>query len=77
MGEAAAQAAGTGIPDERALRRLRWGWGDAYRIGWDARRGWWAQRRDGKGEDLTAADADGLWEAIRVDYDADPVPRGV
>lgn len=50
MGEAAPQAAGTGTAERYALAELRWGWGEAYRIGWDAVRGWWANRRDGKGE---------------------------
>ena len=42
-----------GTADEQALAALRWGWGEAYRIGWDAARGWWAARRDGKGGHIT------------------------
>ena len=77
MDEAAPQAAGTGTADRYALAELRWGWGEAYRIGWDARRGWWANRRDGKGEDIKAPDPDALWAAIYADYAKRPVPRGV
>jgi hypothetical protein len=75
MNEAAPQAAVTTVLDENALADLRWGWGDAYRIGWDARRGWWANRRDGKGDDITAADPDELWAAIYADYTSSPVRR--
>lgn len=60
-----------------ALGRLRHGWGEAYRIGYDPRRRWWAQRRDGEGEEITAPDEDCLWEAIRADYTTKPVPRDV
>ncbi len=62
-------------PDGQALSALRFGWGEAYRIGWDAVRGWWAKRRDGLGGDITADDPDELWHAIREDYDLKPVPR--
>jgi hypothetical protein len=48
MDKAAPQAARTAAADEIALAELRWGWGEAYRIGWDTRRGYWANRRDGK-----------------------------
>jgi hypothetical protein len=75
MSEVAPPAAMTGA-DQDALVRLRYGWGDAYRIGWGPARGWWAQRRDNIGSDITAADADGLWQAIHEDYDLKPVPRG-
>ena len=76
-GEAAPQAAGAGAgtAGEQALAALRWGWGEAYRIGWDGVRGWWAARRDGKGGDITAADSDELWQAITDDYTLLPVPR--
>jgi hypothetical protein len=77
MGEAAPQAAVVTVFDENALAELRYGWGEAYRIGWDARRGWWANRRDGQGEDITAPGPDGLWVAIRADYGRRPVPREV
>jgi len=75
MGEAAPRAAGAAAADENALAELRWGWGEAYRIGWDSVRGWWANRRDNLGGDLTADDPDNLWQAIREDYDLKPVPR--
>jgi hypothetical protein len=75
MGEAAPQAAGTGVLGRYALAELRWGWGEAYRIGWDAVRGWWANRRDGTGKDIKAADHDQLWAAIYADYTASPVGR--
>jgi hypothetical protein len=71
---AAPQAARTSL-DKDALARLRYGWGDAYRIGRDDTRGWWARRRDNIGGDLTAADAGRLWDAILKDYIAHPVPR--
>jgi hypothetical protein len=76
MGKAAPQAAGTGVLGNYALAELRWGWGEAYRIGWDAARGWWANRRDGQGEDIKAADQNGLWQAIYADYTSSPVARG-
>ena len=77
MSEAAPRAAGTGTgeADESALAALRWGWGEAYRIGHDTARGWWASRRDNRGGDITADDPDNLWQAILKDYDLKPVPR--
>jgi hypothetical protein len=77
MDEAAPQAAGggTGDADDEALAALRFGWGEAYRIGRDPVRGWWAQRRDELGGDITAQDPDGLWQAICEDYILKPVPR--
>lgn len=77
MGEAGLQAAVTTAVDETALARLRYGWGEAYRIGWDATRGWWANRRDGLGGDITAEDPGKLDAAIRADYALRPVPRGL
>lgn len=82
-GEAAPQAAGTGANGVAArvradaLSKLRHGWGEAYRIGWNPRRGWWARRRDDAGEELTAADAGALWDAICGDYIREPVSRDV
>ena len=52
------------------LDELQHHFGEAYEI-----TGWQAKRRDGKGEPITADDADTLAEAIRRDYAADPVPR--
>lgn len=77
MDEAAPQAAkaGTGTADDQALAALRHGWGDAYMIGRDDERGWWAARRDQIGGYLTAHDPDGLWTAIQQDYNLKPVPR--
>jgi hypothetical protein len=60
--------------DERALDALRFGWGDAYLIGHDDQRGWWAARRDRIGGLLTAADHDALRDAIAEDYALKPVP---
>jgi hypothetical protein len=74
MDEAAPQAAGTSA-QETALAAVRFGWGEAYRIGWDANRSWWAHRRDNEGGDITAHDADALWKAICDDYTVKPVPR--
>jgi hypothetical protein len=75
MSEVAPQAAETTALDENALADLRYGWGEAYRIGWDARRGWWANRRDGKGDDIKAPDPEKLWDAIYADYASCPVRR--
>lgn len=82
MDEAAPQAASTkagadtveqppGI--EQALDALRFHWGDAYDIGHDDDRGWWARRRDGIGGDLTAAEPGQLHTAIVADYNLNPV----
>jgi hypothetical protein len=62
---------------EQALNELRWHWGDAYLIGYDEQRGWWAARRDQVGALLSAADADKLHQVICDDYDAKPVSRDV
>jgi hypothetical protein len=64
-----------GTADEQALAALRWGWGEAYRTGRDAARGWWAARRDGKGGHITTSDSAELWQAIVDDYALRPVPR--
>jgi hypothetical protein len=73
---AAPQAAGTS-GDQDALDRLRYGWGDAYRIDWDPSRGWQARRRDGIGGDITAASPDKLWAKVVNDYTRRPVPRNL
>ena len=75
MDEAAPQAASGKTADEQALAALRWDWGEAYRIGWDAVRGYWAQRRDNLGGDITADDPEALFAAIRADYALKKVPR--
>ena len=55
------------------LETLRHHWGSAYDIG--VHRGTWqAARRDTR-EVLTAEDPDALFQAIRADYAASPVPR--
>jgi hypothetical protein len=69
-GLAAPQAA-----EQEALEALRFGWGDAYLIGHDAERGYWAARRDSIGGLLTAPDPDGLRDEITEDYAVRPVPR--
>jgi hypothetical protein len=70
------QQDGTLAPSEQeALEALRFGWGDAYLIGHDDDRGYWAARRDKIGGLLTASDPDELRNAIREDYAAKPVPR--
>jgi hypothetical protein len=72
---AAGGAAGGRTADDDALETLRWNWGEAYLIGHDDERGWWAGRRDRIGSLLTEADADGLRAAIRADYALKRVPR--
>lgn len=75
-------ADGTGRPtdelrprDETALEAIRFGWGDAYEIGHDDERGYWAARRDKIGDLLTAGDPGELRKAITDDYAVKPVPR--
>jgi hypothetical protein len=58
----------------QALEVLRREWGRAYRIGHDDVRGWWAQRRDNLGGEITADDPDTLHNAISEDYVLKPVP---
>jgi len=72
---AAGGAAGGRTADDDALEALRWNWGEAYLIGHDDERGWWAARRDRIGSLLTGTDADGLRAAIRADYALKRVPR--
>ena len=61
--------------DEAALAEIRFGWGDAYEIGHDNERGYWAARRDRIGGLLNADTPDLLRKAITEDYAAKPVPR--
>jgi hypothetical protein len=70
-GQAASAAA-----DQEALEAVRFGWGDAYLIGHDDERGYWAARRDRIGGLLTASDPEELRNAITEDYTVKPVPRG-
>jgi hypothetical protein len=75
MDEAAPQAAGTGA-DTYALDELRHHWGDAYWIWWDKQGGWQALRRDDLGgKAITAGDPEGLWQAVKADYELKHVPR--
>ena len=68
---------GDGLPpwEAAALKSLQWHWGDAYIIGRDGERGWWAARRDKIGDLLTADAPDALRDAISDDYAVKPVPR--
>lgn len=68
--------AGTLRPWEKdALEAVRFGWGEAYMIGHDDERGFWAARRDRIGSLLTAVGPDELRRAITDDYAIKPVPR--
>jgi hypothetical protein len=66
-----------GLPprEEETLEAIRFGWGDAYLIGYDDERGYWAARRDRIGGLLTADAPDALRDAITEDYAVKPVPR--
>jgi hypothetical protein len=74
MDEAAPQAVTGRTDGEQALEVLRREWGQWYRIGRDAVRGWWAQRRDGLGGDITAGTPDELRQSVSEDYALKPVP---
>jgi len=60
---------------DAGLGELRHHWGDAYGIDYDNHHGWRARRRDGRGEVLTGADPDEMFDVISADYRAVPVPR--
>jgi hypothetical protein len=60
--------------DSRELAELRHHWGEAYDLGVQGGT-WRAKRRDDKGGWFTAEDPQALIEAIRADYQADPVSR--
>ena len=55
------------------LAELRWHWGEAYEITWDNAQ-FVAARRD-NGAALKAETPGELWDQIRDDYSASPVPR--
>lgn len=76
-GDPGAGRAGGGLKpwEADALEAIRFGWGDAYLIGHDDGRGYWAARRDRIGGLLTAAGPDELRQAITEDYALKPVPR--
>ena len=69
---------GAGAEADR-LAALEFGWGTAYRIGFDPERGYWARRRDMPGDrgegDILAPDVSTLRDAIVGDYSLKPVPR--
>jgi hypothetical protein len=73
--EKAAEDGQLGSVDEEALEALGFGWGEAYLIGHDDERGYWAARRDRIGGLFTASDPDELRRAITEDYAIKPVPR--
>lgn len=75
MEDAAGRTAASMAADEDALSALEFDWGEAYMIGHDEERGWWAARRDRIGSYFTAPGPEELREAIRGDYDLKPVPR--
>jgi hypothetical protein len=56
------------------LEFLEYHWGSAYLVAAEGG-GYTADRRDGKGATLAAADRDGLCRKIQADYIADPVSR--
>lgn len=76
MDEAAPQAAQGKTAGEQALGVLRRKWGQWYRIGRDDVRGWWAQRRDDTGGDITAGDPGKLQAAVSEDFARKPVTAG-
>ena len=59
------------------LEELRSDWGDAYLIGHDGGRRWWAARRGQTGGLLTAEGPGDLRAQILADYAGHPVPREV
>jgi hypothetical protein len=56
------------------LDELRHHWGSAYMIACHPGGRWVAERRDAY-EPLRAASPEALWDKIRADYAARPVPR--
>lgn len=58
---------------ERDMQALAWHWGDAYEFTW-ARGTYIATRRDNQ-RSLTSTSVTWLWELVRADYQAKPVPR--
>lgn len=73
MGSAAESAAAggkhgvSGADDDRALETLRQAWGDTLDIGGCGLR-WQTSARDGTGQVLTRASADGLAMALRISH---------
>jgi hypothetical protein len=60
---------------DQALKALRWNWGDAFELGEDDEHGWRAERRDGIGGLITAADPGELDVLVDTDYGLMPVSR--
>lgn len=58
---------------DRELGELRFHWGSAYRLSYEA--GTWTAARRDDGARLTAPSAGELWELVRKDYGVNPVPR--
>lgn len=76
MTEGTGQADGGLKPwDEAALDAIRFSWGDAYLIGHDDERGYWAARRDRIGGLLLANSPEELRQAVADDYATMKVPR--
>jgi hypothetical protein len=75
MEHAAGRTAASGRAEKDALDALEFDWGEAYMIGRDDERGWWAARRDRIGGYFTALGPDELRAAIRADYDLKAVQR--
>jgi hypothetical protein len=63
--------------DRDGLDAVRCTWGDAYRIGYDRQRGYWAARRDGAGGLIAGNSPADLSAAIASDFAmrAVPLPR--
>jgi hypothetical protein len=73
--ERADDESGLSPQDGQELDALRYGWGEAYLIGHDDERGWWAARRDSIGGLMTAEMPEKLRDLIFEDYTLKPVPR--
>lgn len=58
---------------ERDLTALRWHWGTAYDFAWNGEK-YTATRRD-TGRVLTSQTVPWLWDLVRADYLASPIPR--
>ena len=61
--------------EQDMLAELESRWGEAYIIGHDEERGWWAARRGSIGRFFTAPGPGELQEAIAGDCQAGPGPR--
>jgi hypothetical protein len=61
----------TDTEEDQALETLRHMWGDVYELG-AGLDGFWAQRRDNRGQTLIDEDPGELHRQILEDYAADP-----